>query len=178
MLILDSQQVEYCYVSRKVDSQTETLPAIAYEGKFFLKIKSYDKDDRQKAIAKAREIFIKYKGQVLFVLLEEPTTLTLWYHDKQVKRTDPNRSSIERLVAKMRGEGGIEIKDRRYGLQKYPRCFVGSEAVTWIAEHLKMSREEATAIGQKLMVKKKIHHVLDEHPFRDENLFYRFYEDE
>jgi Domain found in Dishevelled, Egl-10, and Pleckstrin (DEP) len=178
MLILDSQQVEYCYVTRKVDSQAEVVPAIAYEGKFFLKIKSYDKDERQKAIAKGREIFLKYKGQILFVLLEEPTTLTLWYHDKQVKRAEPNRANLERLVVKMRSEGGLEIKDRRHGLQKYSRCFVGSEAVTWIAEHLKLSREEAVNLGQKLVAKKKIHHVLDEHPFRDEYLFYRFYEDE
>ncbi|MDY7013262.1 MAG: mechanosensitive ion channel protein [Cyanobacteriota bacterium] len=179
MLILDSQQVEYCYVTRQVDSQTEKILAIAYKGKFFIKIKSYNKDDRQKAIAKAREIFLKYKGQLLFALLEEPTTLTLWYEDKQVRRiAAPQRSILDDLVAQMRGEGGLVIKDRRQGLQKYPRCFVGSEAVTWIAQLLKIPREEAVAVGQKLFVAKTIHHVLDEHPFKDEYLFYRFYEDE
>ncbi|MDY6785481.1 MAG: DEP domain-containing protein [Cyanobacteriota bacterium] len=178
MLILDSHQVEYCYVTRQVNSQTEKLLAIAYKDKLFLKIKSYNKDDRPKAIAKGREIFLKYKGQILFVLLEELTTLTLWYEDKQLRRIAPQRSGLEILIEKMRGEGGLIVKDRRQGLQKYPRCFVGSEAVTWIAESLKISREEAVVVGQKLLIRKTIHHVLDEHPFKDEYLFYRFYEDE
>lgn len=40
------------------------------------------------------------------------------------------------------------------------------------------TRKEALRIGQLLMRKRIIHHVLDEHPFDDAYLFYRFYEDE
>ncbi len=85
---------------------------------------------------------------------------------------------IEALVKAMREPGGLEIKDRHYRINLYPRCFVGSEAVEWLMQTQNCTREEAISIGQLLVDRDIIHHVVDEHPFRDENLFYRFYVDE
>lgn len=82
------------------------------------------------------------------------------------------------LVAAMRGENGVEIKDRRYGLRVHAKTFIGSEAVDWLIEHEKATRAEAIAIGQLMIEQRLIHHVLDEHDFKDESLFYRFYLDE
>ena len=48
----------------------------------------------------------------------------------------------------------------------------------WLVTNYDYSREEATELGQILVEKKIIHHVTDEHPFRDEYFFYRFYVDE
>jgi hypothetical protein len=85
---------------------------------------------------------------------------------------------MHQLVADMRGEGGVEIGDRRYGLQVYPNCFVGTDAVTWLAEHQKATRDAALRLGQLLIERGHMHHVTDEHPFEDKYLFYRFYVDE
>lgn len=85
---------------------------------------------------------------------------------------------LERLVKQMRSEDGLEIQSRRFRLTVYPDCFVGSEAVTWLAKTQNATREAAVRIGQTFVEKGLFHHVTDEHPFKDEYLFYRFYEDE
>jgi small-conductance mechanosensitive channel len=85
---------------------------------------------------------------------------------------------IESLVAEMRGPAGLAIEDRRHLLSVYPRCFVGSEAVVWLMRAHDLTREEAIRLGQSLIQRGIFHHVLDEHPFRDGNFYYRFYADE
>ncbi|MGJ3250496.1 MAG: mechanosensitive ion channel domain-containing protein [Elainellaceae cyanobacterium] len=87
-------------------------------------------------------------------------------------------SELDRLVSQLRGEQGIEIKDRRYGLRIYAQCFVGSEAVDWLMNEQKATRDEAIRIGKILVERGIIHHVTDEHTFEDQYLFYRFYADE
>jgi hypothetical protein len=87
-------------------------------------------------------------------------------------------AEIERLITQMCGKDGPEIKDRRYGFSVYPKCFVGSEAVAWLIQTQKATQEEALRIGQMLIERGIIHHVTDEHTFKDEYLFYRFYVDE
>ena len=106
------------------------------------------------------------------------------------------------IVKKMSDpESGIPVKDRKWMFRSYPKSFVGknrhlqkfyriksktrthsfsiigSEAVDWIlANHLADSREEAVALGQKLLNKKHFSHVTKDHQFKDEFLFYRFKE--
>jgi len=67
------------------------------------------------------------------------------------------------------------IKDRTYHLKKYPKCFIGNEAVTFfLTTEYCNSLAEAIAFGEQLMNEDYIHHVADEHTFKNENLFYRF----
>jgi len=82
------------------------------------------------------------------------------------------------IVTAMRGENGVEIKDRRFQFKVFPKVFLGSEAVNWFMKYEKATREEAILIGQLMLQQGIIHHVLDEHDFKDEPLFYRFYLDE
>ncbi|MGF1499409.1 MAG: mechanosensitive ion channel domain-containing protein [Elainellaceae cyanobacterium] len=89
-----------------------------------------------------------------------------------------SEQDVQRLTEEMRGPQGLEIRDRRYGLRLFPRCFIGSEAVTWLVQTQNTTREEAIRIGQQLIERCVIHHVTDEHAFKDEYLFYRFYADE
>lgn len=84
----------------------------------------------------------------------------------------------EAIASAMRGENGVEIKDRRSGLKAFSKCFVGSEAVNWLMVHEKATRIEAVLIGELMVVEGLIHHVLDEHGFEDGPFFYRFYVDE
>ena len=85
---------------------------------------------------------------------------------------------LEKLIAEMRSANGLKISDRNYYLNLYPVCFVGSEAVDWLVQKQNYKREEAIEIGQILLEKGIIHHVTDEHSFKDAYLFYRFYVDE
>ncbi|MGF1457421.1 MAG: mechanosensitive ion channel domain-containing protein [Leptolyngbyaceae cyanobacterium] len=93
-------------------------------------------------------------------------------------RDEPAELEIQELVAQMRGPNGLEIRDRRFGLQVYTRCFVGSDAVRWFMQRQLASREEAIRLGQILVERGIIHHVIDEHTFKDDHLFYRFFIDE
>ncbi len=85
---------------------------------------------------------------------------------------------IDALVSQMRGPLGLKIQDRRYRLKLYPQCFIGSEAVNWLAEKQNTTKEKAVWLGQIIVNRGIIHHVLDEHHFEDGYFFYRFYEDD
>jgi hypothetical protein len=81
------------------------------------------------------------------------------------------------VVEKMRGPMGIPVADRRYLLNVYRDCFVGSEAVDWLADHAGLTRSEAVTLGERLVEMGRIRHVLAEQGFRDGYYFYRFHED-
>jgi len=85
---------------------------------------------------------------------------------------------LEKLIKEMRSADGLKICDRDYYLNFYPKCFVGSEAVDWLVQKHNYKREEAVEIGQIMLEKGIMHHVSDEHTFKDAYLFYRFYLDE
>jgi len=85
---------------------------------------------------------------------------------------------LDELAGRMRGDDGVGIADRRHLLSHYPRCFVGAEAVEWLMRAEDLSRDEAVRLGQRLVDRGLLHHVLDEHPFRDGPYFYRFFADE
>ena len=89
-----------------------------------------------------------------------------------------SEDDVATLVEQMRGADGLSISERRFRLAVYPHSFVGSEAVEWIMKTQKATRESAIKLGQRLVELGILHHVSDEHPFKDEYLFYRFYEDE
>jgi len=91
---------------------------------------------------------------------------------------EPAELEIQDLVSQMRGPDGVEIRDRRFGLHVYTHCFVGSEAVRWFTQQQLASREEAIKLGRLLVERGIIHHVTDEHTFKDDYLFYRFFADE
>lgn len=91
---------------------------------------------------------------------------------------DLYEQKIAQLVIDMRGIEGIEIKDRNYRLKNYAQCFIGSEIVKWMQNQYGISKSEAIKLGQILIDEKIIHHVTDDHQFKSDYLFYRFYMDE
>ena len=101
----------------------------------------------------------------------------------KIKRSKINPTILspldfQALIGRMKGEKGVDIRDRRHRLNLYPQCFVGSEAVKWLMTDQQISQTSAINLGQVLVERGLIHHVLDEHPFKDAFLFYRFFEDE
>eukprot|EP00007_Cunea_sp_BSH-02190019_P000569 CAMPEP_0174240582 /NCGR_PEP_ID=MMETSP0417-20130205/19402_1 /TAXON_ID=242541 /ORGANISM="Mayorella sp, Strain BSH-02190019" /LENGTH=691 /DNA_ID=CAMNT_0015319697 /DNA_START=50 /DNA_END=2122 /DNA_ORIENTATION=- len=71
---------------------------------------------------------------------------------------------------------GLDIRDRRWRLKKYPRCFVGHEAVAWMKQRLNLTADEdALQLGQLMIDRGIFHHVANDQPFRNDYKFYRFY---
>ncbi|TAE55012.1 MAG: mechanosensitive ion channel protein [Nostocales cyanobacterium] len=186
MLLISAEQIKYCQLAYTKNNQQHTKKGMFYNNKLFTKIESFPKQEKHHAIEKAKFISVENKGHYLIIVVEETNTYDIWQQNDHVKiksheTKDENKVSeinLEELVKKMRNVGGIRIENRRYNLRVYHRCFVGKEAVAWFMEHLKISHEKAIVLGQRLIQEKWIHHVTNEHEFKDENLFYRFYWDE
>jgi hypothetical protein len=85
---------------------------------------------------------------------------------------------VSQAAEKMRGAGGVEVATRRYLLKTYPKCLLGSEAVDWLAREYGVSRPLAVKLGERMVEAGLIHHVTDDHDFRDGDFFYRYYADE
>lgn len=98
---------------------------------------------------------------------DETRTIEAWSHH-----------DLERLAERMRAKSGVDIAPRRYLLKTYPRCFVGSDAVSWLVEREGLTRSEAVRLGRRLVAAGIISHVLDAHDFADRHLFYRFAADD
>ncbi len=178
MFVLSAREVDFCTLTSRRGEQLVQRPGIDYQRKLYSKGKTYKLEDRQTAIQTARQKVLDLKGQSM-ILVEEGDTISLWYHDKTVEKVNPLLTlDLQELVAAMRNVGGIQIKARLYHLKSYRQCFVGSEAVDWLVSHLKISRQDAVIVGQRLMDENWIHHVVDEQAFQDKYFFYRFRWDE
>ncbi|MDJ0510936.1 MAG: pleckstrin/ G-protein interacting- domain protein [Crocosphaera sp.] len=185
MKILDHKQVRYCNLVKRQQETVEYLPGLIFNNKLFIKDKSFPIKEKKEAQDYGKMQFLENKGEKEYLLLEDITGFTIWTENKQVEvwqHQAKNDASIikdvEKIVKKMRGPQGLEIKDRRYRLKLYNSCFVGSEFVNWLIENLSISSEQSIKIGQILIDKKIIHHVHDKHDFENDYLFYRFYIDE
>ena len=77
------------------------------------------------------------------------------------------------LWGRMAAAGGLRIEDRAHQLRAYANCFVGRQAVDWMVASLGISRLQALHLGRSLVAVGVIRHVLDEHDFKDDDLFYR-----
>jgi small-conductance mechanosensitive channel len=97
-------------------------------------------------------------------------------HERRPAEWD--EAEIGAVIGRMRGPDGVAIADRRHLLSVHARSFVGREAVDWLVAREGLSRAEALSLGERLVMQGVIHHVLDEHGFRDAPLFYRFRADE
>lgn len=199
MLFLDHTQVQHC----KLKDKNKLISGIIYNGNVFLRVKAFPKEELEAAIKECREEYLDHeeRSKIATLLVKDPTSVGIWMHNSNYKpedatvtsqaentstssntttktQTDTNRISLRQLGLEMRSEKGVEIKTRRHKLKLYQRCFLGNEAVDWIVQRVKLSRQDAVTLGQKMLEKGILHHVLDEHQFKDEGLFYRFKDDD
>ena len=181
--ILKFQEVNYCNVVRQLKNKKVVIPGIIYQDNLYVQIDSFAKEERNKA--SWRSWALKAKN-IANLIVEERGTYTIWSLDNNVKIANDSNLRINfaytlnlrKLVAQMRSEDGVEIKDRWYRLKLYSQCFVSSEAIVWLREFFQISTDEAIDIGQRLIEEDWLHHVCDDHNFRDGYFFYRFYLDE
>ncbi len=81
---------------------------------------------------------------------------------------------LAELAQAMRGKDGLSYGPRYRRFVRFPNCFRGQEAVTWIARYCDVSRERAVQIGSGMLRANYIQHLYDEHSFQDGNLLYQF----
>lgn len=86
----------------------------------------------------------------------------------------PQQFVIADFYAKVRSAVGFESRDRSFHGTEYKQCFVGKEAIAWCLSH-RMSLNEAMSAGQRLIDLSMVSHVVNEHPMKDDGLFYRFH---
>ena len=77
----------------------------------------------------------------------------------------------------------LDIKDRRYHLRQYKKCFVCSDLInSMIKFKIVKSRDEGVELGLAIQKQLKLwRHVVDDHDFSDDYLFFRLetdFEDE
>lgn len=187
MLLLTAKQVNYCNVIQATENHALTLEGISYQNKLFKKLTFFPRTEKQEAIDYAKQRSLANKGRQLVLVIKEQDIVddvfAIWQEDntlklKELKDYTANEIDLKELVTRMRDIGGVRIGDRQYNLTTYHNCFVGTEAVLWFIQTLNVSIDEAIRLGQRLIDEKWIHHVVDEHDFENEYLFYRFYWDE
>ena len=174
MLILNHEDVKSCFVKL---SDSQLLMGMKY-GNWYFYFHNFIMEDLE-------EVKVKYQkwldntekpGEIRAILKKNPG-FYLCVHLSQLKPIASSRA-IEDICKAMRDSEKLEIGSHRQQLRIYKKCFVGSEAVTWIVENLNISRPEAVKLGRKCLEKKLFTHVLGESDFEDdEKKLYRFRED-
>jgi small-conductance mechanosensitive channel len=99
-------------------------------------------------------------------------------HERDQGPDEWSDAEVEDAAKRLRASGEVAIRDRRHLLTLHRRAFVGREAVDWLVTRLRLTRSEAVELGERWVALGLIHHVLDEHGFRDGPFFYRFREDD
>ena len=200
MLFLDHTQVQYC----KIQSGDQTLSGLIYNENLFIREKAFPKEEIEAAIKECREEYLDHqeRSQIATLLVKGKNSVGIWMQNNKYKsniipgsseqttakpqssannslaKGNAQRISIRELASNMHSERGVEIKTRRHKLMLFQRRFLGNEAVDWIVAQVKVSREDALILGQKMLDKGIFQHVSNEHQFKDEPLFYRFNEDQ
>ena len=68
----------------------------------------------------------------------------------------------------------VQAGDLTYLGKAYPEAFTGKDVTGALADALQVGRIEAVRYGQLLLAAGRMHHVVRDHPLRDEHLFYRW----
>eukprot|EP01113_Clastostelium_recurvatum_P012900 TRINITY_DN1672_c1_g2_i1.p1 TRINITY_DN1672_c1_g2~~TRINITY_DN1672_c1_g2_i1.p1 ORF type:complete len:1036 (-),score=245.76 TRINITY_DN1672_c1_g2_i1:64-3171(-) len=88
-------------------------------------------------------------GALLHAVVQDQLVATIHRGEKV-----PLKYGVEndRVLAALIKTSGL-IHERKWKQKKYPMCFVGIEAVEWMARHMNIEKEEATGLGERLVSK-------------------------
>ena len=174
MLILTTEDVKFCYVKLP---NSLSLMGMKY-GDWYFYFDNF-------ISAELEEVKVKYqpwlenteKSGELRAILKKDRGFYLCVHLSELKPISLDDAILD-ICQAMRNSDRLKIGSHRHHLRIYKKCFVGSEAVTWMTENLKISRSEAVEFGCKCIEKNLFAHVLQECDFEDdEKKLYRFRED-
>lgn len=181
MFILTADQVIPRQGIYRHHSQLQKILAIVYRQWLFVKGESYPSEERNLAIEHTRNKLDS--GQMCILVVDKNNNYVVCYHDPNIELIEEDTpilsrsENLETIVEAIRNTPGL-IRNNRHKLRTYPRSIVGTELVDWLCHYINCSRESAIEVGQLLLDRGWLHHTWDEHDFKDEHLFYRFYQDE
>lgn len=95
----------------------------------------------------------------------------------QVDPLSLDEAKLRKLAVRMMdSKDGVECCDRKYRLRSYTKCFIASEAITWITENMNVlgGRNGAIGILRQMQKHKWLYHVSLEHAIKDEFLFFHW----
>jgi hypothetical protein len=146
------------------DLITPAISAARWEktGALLLNLFSTDPDEHQQ---ETRRVLPHLRAAARLVPADSPTGI--------IAAVEAQGVDLSVLATRVGRSGGVPISDRSYHFKNYPECFIASEAVSWLADAAKASREDAITIGRALQYCDLIYHVAREQVFADENLFFR-----
>lgn len=93
MLILKSENVQYCHLSHQEESATTSFPGLSYRGHLFVQVESYPLNQSLNAISHCRE-FLDRQVPVMSIIVKEATRLTLWSKNESVSLVKNTTSSV------------------------------------------------------------------------------------
>jgi hypothetical protein len=112
-------------------------------------------------------------GHFYHVAKDQPLRDSEFYYRYAAPDGMLGRLDLDLVMAEARELRGFDSQDRRWRGVSFPRCFVGTEAVDWLASFYRIERNEAISLGQLLHDMYHFRHVADEHGFVDQDYFYR-----
>jgi len=85
-------------------------------------------------------------------------------------------STFEEIAAAIAAMRFVKVKDRRYRLKVYRKCFIASQLIDVLVEHeCATSRQDAVRLAKDINSRYRIfEHVCRDHDLKDEFLFFRF----
>lgn len=83
------------------------------------------------------------------------------------------RLNLTSVMNDLRQARTLLERNRWYRLQHYKSCLVGAELIDWLCSHYQCDRAQAIIIGQRLVGRGLLVHVMEEHDFEDGPFFYR-----
>jgi hypothetical protein len=156
-MLLKSQEVSYCQLVRQVGTDSEIINGVRYKGNLFAQGNSYNKYQRDIAIHEMRRCFLDPEPPTACLLVEDGDIVTIWYEDRNMIKVVETTQDIvqyinlEQLAYWMRSDDGVELEKRWYNLLGSHQYFLGHNAISWMLSKLPINREEAKAIGQRLL---------------------------
>jgi len=92
--------------------------------------------------------------------------------EKSVKMPDGTMASVLEVTLNLKEI--LPRSDLKYNLSIYKNAFTGTDAVATLKKHFNLKTDdEATQFGKTLVAAQIIRHVVEEHDFKNEDLFYR-----
>jgi len=85
MLILHTDQIEFCQVAHQEAEKITHLDAFTYLGHLFIKGESFSNEEKKQAFSRSQDLLDK-EEEVWGVLLEEENGFSLWYFSGKVEQ--------------------------------------------------------------------------------------------
>jgi len=95
--------------------------------------------------------------------------------ETEATHSEWSTEEVVELFGRFKESGNI--RDRTFHGRTYRDCFVGSEAVKWLCDATGLEIDGALLLGNEMVAMTMIHHVHHQHAFKNEKLFYRFWDD-